>query len=101
MANNERPDGDLEMADAEGGAEEGSVASGGNLVEPQRLRLVREHGIERWRVELLTDEKLQGSSNTAASFAFDKEDHTLGNALRYLITKKSVLPCVAYAPDMT
>jgi DNA-directed RNA polymerase subunit L len=32
--------------------------------------------------------QLPGSSDTAASFAFEKEDHTLGNALRYMIMKK-------------
>ena len=35
--------------------------------------------------------QLPGSSDTAASFALEREDHTLGNALRYLITKKCVL----------
>ena len=32
--------------------------------------------------------QLPGSTETAASFAFEKEDHTLGNALRYMILKK-------------
>jgi len=32
--------------------------------------------------------QLDGSSETAASFQFAKEDHTLGNALRYIIMKK-------------
>ena len=36
----------------------------------------------------LTSLQLPGASETAASFAFEKEDHTLGNALRYVITKK-------------
>ncbi|PGH32134.1 DNA-directed RNA polymerase I and III subunit RPAC2 [[Emmonsia] crescens] len=31
---------------------------------------------------------LPGAVETAASFQFDKEDHTLGNALRYVIMKK-------------
>ncbi|TVY88635.1 DNA-directed RNA polymerases I and III subunit [Lachnellula willkommii] len=35
---------------------------------------------------------LPGSSDTAASFEFKGEDHTLGNALRYIIMKK-------YAPS--
>lgn len=35
-------------------------------------------------------EQLPGSSETAASFEFTKEDHTLGNALRYIIMKKYV-----------
>lgn len=32
--------------------------------------------------------KLPGATDYAASFAFEKEDHTLGNALRYMIMKK-------------
>jgi DNA-directed RNA polymerase I and III subunit RPAC2 len=32
--------------------------------------------------------QLPGASDTAASFEFQKEDHTLGNALRYIIMKK-------------
>ncbi|KAL8739292.1 MAG: hypothetical protein Q9181_000022 [Wetmoreana brouardii] len=31
---------------------------------------------------------LPGASDTAASFQFDREDHTLGNALRFMIMKK-------------
>jgi DNA-directed RNA polymerase I and III subunit RPAC2 len=33
---------------------------------------------------------LPGSTETAASFQIDGEDHTLGNALRYVIMKKYV-----------
>jgi len=36
--------------------------------------------------------QLPGSSDTAASFEFTDEDHTLGNALRYIIMKKCVPP---------
>jgi hypothetical protein len=32
--------------------------------------------------------QLPGSSDTAASFQLEGEDHTLGNALRYIIMKK-------------
>ena len=32
--------------------------------------------------------QLPGASDTAASFEFQDEDHTLGNALRYMIMKK-------------
>ncbi|KAI4204385.1 MAG: hypothetical protein LQ350_001141 [Teloschistes chrysophthalmus] len=35
---------------------------------------------------------LPGASDTAASFQFDHEDHTLGNALRYMIMKKHAHP---------
>lgn len=34
---------------------------------------------------------LPGSSDTAASFEFTGEDHTLGNALRWIVMKKCVL----------
>lgn len=34
--------------------------------------------------------QLPGASDTAASFQFESEDHTLGNALRYMIMKKCI-----------
>ena len=37
---------------------------------------------------MLSFMQLVGASDTAASFEFDAEDHTLGNALRYIIMKK-------------
>ncbi len=51
--------------------------------------------------------QLPGASDTAASFEFKKEDHTLGNALRYIIMKKSACPAprmplpIAFAPDLS
>lgn len=67
-----RQNDDLEMEDAAGGAEANGSVDGGEeiIIEKQRLRL------------------LPNSTDTAASFAFEKEDHTLGNALRYMIMKK-------------
>ncbi|KAI1450879.1 hypothetical protein ABKA04_000388 [Annulohypoxylon sp. FPYF3050] len=47
--------------------------------EPQRVRI------------------LPGSSETAASFEFLKEGHTLGNALRYIIMKNPDVEFCAYA----
>ncbi|OTB00106.1 hypothetical protein M426DRAFT_324517 [Hypoxylon sp. CI-4A] len=47
--------------------------------EPQRVRI------------------LPGSSDTAASFEFLKEGHTLGNALRYIIMKNPDVEFCAYA----
>ncbi|KAH7040985.1 DNA-directed RNA polymerase [Microdochium trichocladiopsis] len=41
--------------------------------------------------------KLPGSSDTAASFEFEKESHTLGNALRYIIMKNPDVEFCAYA----
>ena len=40
---------------------------------------------------------LPGSSETAASFEFTGEDHTLGNALRWIVMKK----CVSFLPFPT
>lgn len=39
---------------------------------------------------LANEVQLGGATDTAASFQFDGEDHTLGNALRYTIMKKYV-----------
>lgn len=78
---------DHEMPDASAGAD----ATGADFVrEKQRLRLVwntRRHSEFR-----LIGVQLPGSTDTAASFAFDHEDHTLGNALRYMIMKKYAMP---------
>ncbi|KAL1590784.1 hypothetical protein WHR41_00585 [Cladosporium halotolerans] len=67
--------GDHEMTDAAAGAEIDAPVK----VEKQRLRL------------------LPGSSDTAASFAFEKEDHTLGNALRYMIMKNPDVEFCGYS----
>ncbi|KAF2718674.1 RBP11-like subunits of RNA polymerase [Polychaeton citri CBS 116435] len=40
---------------------------------------------------------LPGSTDTAASFAFEKEDHTLGNALRYVIMKNPDVEFCGYS----
>jgi len=49
------------------------------VTEKQRLRL------------------LPGSTDTAASFALEREDHTLGNSLRYLITKNPDVEFCGYS----
>merc|ERR1711939_1019868 len=59
---------DVSMGDAPAAAEEGAAQEDDTVSvfdEEQRIRI------------------LPGSSDTAASFEFKKEDHTLGNALRY------------------
>ncbi|QIW98609.1 hypothetical protein AMS68_004127 [Peltaster fructicola] len=67
---------DVDMRDASPGADdEGSIEHG----LKQRLRL------------------LPGSTDTAASFAFEREDHTLGNALRYVITKNPDVEFCGYS----
>ncbi|KAI5365480.1 Putative DNA-directed RNA polymerase Rpb11, 13-16kDa subunit, RNA polymerase, RBP11-like subunit [Septoria linicola] len=67
---------DEEMADATTGAE---VNGEEMVIGKQRLTLLR------------------GSTDTAASFAFEKEDHTLGNALRYMISKNPDVEFVGYS----
>ncbi|KAF2768715.1 RBP11-like subunits of RNA polymerase [Teratosphaeria nubilosa] len=71
-------DGDQEMHDATAGAE---VDGAEDFVrtEKQRLRL------------------LPGSTDTAASFEFEREDHTLGNALRYMLTKNPDVEFCGYS----
>ncbi|KLJ12689.1 DNA-directed RNA polymerase I and III subunit RPAC2 [Blastomyces silverae] len=39
---------------------------------------------------------LPGAAETAASFQFDREDHTLGNALRYVIMKNPEVEFCGY-----
>jgi hypothetical protein len=39
-------------------------------------------------VAILTSTQLPGATETAVSFQIEKEDHTLGNVLRYFINKK-------------
>ncbi|KAF2005495.1 RBP11-like subunits of RNA polymerase [Amniculicola lignicola CBS 123094] len=52
------------------------------------------HGTEILEIDPAVDRDrirvLPGATETAASFQFDGEDHTLGNALRYVILKKCV-----------
>ncbi|KAH0132863.1 hypothetical protein KCU67_g16570, partial [Aureobasidium melanogenum] len=69
--------GDHEMADAVVGAE--VDAADVELTEPQRIRV------------------LPGSTDTAASFEFTKEDHSLGNALRYIIMKNPDVEFCGYS----
>ncbi|KAK3713882.1 RNA polymerase subunit AC19 [Vermiconidia calcicola] len=70
---------DREMEDAAPGAEANESTNGDIIKEKQRLRL------------------LPGSTDTAASFAFEKEDHTLGNALRYMIMKNPEVEFCGYS----
>ncbi|KAF2679623.1 RBP11-like subunits of RNA polymerase [Lentithecium fluviatile CBS 122367] len=41
--------------------------------------------------------RLSGSTDTAASFQIEKEDHTLGNALRYIIMKNPDVEFCGYS----
>ncbi|KAK6584573.1 hypothetical protein PZA11_002797 [Diplocarpon coronariae] len=75
-------DEDVSMSDALA-VEEGSPAPATAKEEPwvdeQRIRI------------------LPGSSDTAASFEFKKEDHTLGNSLRYIIMKNPDVEFCGYS----
>ena len=51
---------------------------------------------EKWEWDLTFGLQLPGSGKYAASFAFEKEDHTLGNALRYMIMKKCATTALAF-----
>ncbi|KAK8139241.1 hypothetical protein PG984_002621 [Apiospora sp. TS-2023a] len=68
-----------------GGLEEDGLDASGEAaaeeeeIEPQRVRI------------------LPGSSETAASFEFIDEGHTLGNALRYIIMKNPEVEFCAYS----
>ncbi|KAF2866498.1 DNA-directed RNA polymerase [Massariosphaeria phaeospora] len=42
-------------------------------------------------------DRLSGATDTAASFQFDGEDHTLGNALRYIIMKNPDVEFCGYS----
>ncbi|EDU40608.1 RPB11 DNA-directed RNA polymerase subunit L [Pyrenophora tritici-repentis] len=51
-----------------------------------------EQSADRLRIRVLA-----GASDTAASFQFDDEDHTLGNALRYIIHKNPDVEFCGYS----
>jgi DNA-directed RNA polymerase I and III subunit RPAC2 len=61
-------------------------------IDKNRIRKVNQP-LKRFLKEgnvLMISSQLDGSTDTAASFQIDGEDHTLGNALRYVIMKKYV-----------
>ncbi|CAI6333950.1 unnamed protein product [Periconia digitata] len=72
---------------------------------PQHMQVEDEVIIDRGElVEGNDDEKdrerirvLAGSTENAASFQFDGEDHTLGNALRYVIMKNPDVEFCGYS----
>lgn len=49
------------------------------------------------RCTLLMSEQLPGDTPTAASYEFLNEDHTLGNALRYIIMKNPDVEFCGYS----
>jgi DNA-directed RNA polymerase I and III subunit RPAC2 len=80
------------MADATAGAERPDGLAEEDEEQVQRvIRIVRvNYSICSHTISKLTNFKLPGSTETAASFEFTNEDHTLGNALRHIIMKKCV-----------
>jgi DNA-directed RNA polymerase I and III subunit RPAC2 len=56
-------------------------------VDRDRIRVVRKEEFSQERLKANVAQ-LAGATESAASFQFDGEDHTLGNALRYIIMKK-------------
>ncbi|KAJ5701488.1 hypothetical protein N7488_009036 [Penicillium malachiteum] len=65
--------------------------------DPQDQSMV---DVEQPQEELVLDERrilvLPGSSDTAASFQFEGEGHTMGNALRYAIMKNPAVEFCGY-----
>lgn len=62
-----------------------------SILETPLIRLVRNKLVYNFFQASLTSYlQLPGASDTAASFEFEAEDHTLGNALRYIIMQKCV-----------
>lgn len=79
---------DVDMIDAAAGAQVDGMSADAPP-EKQRLRVVCR--ISYFRKGWISESdyvQLPGSTDTAASFEFEKEDHTLGNALRWIIMKK-------------
>ncbi|KAI4263448.1 MAG: hypothetical protein L6R42_001409 [Xanthoria sp. 1 TBL-2021] len=62
---------------------------------PQRIRVVS-HLIFPYD-PTVNMTKLPGANDTAASFQFDQEDHTLGNALRFMIMKNPEVELCGYS----
>ena len=90
-----RSDDDLAMSDAPAASslhEEEDPNPTNLAFNEQRIRIVRVPPLgpanSPLHATLTLYLQLPGSSDTAASFEFKKEDHTLGNALRYIIMKK-------------
>ncbi|KAF3053395.1 RNA polymerase subunit AC19 [Didymella keratinophila] len=70
----------------------------GEKIAPKIIDPASEHGeeidasVDRDRIRVLA-----GATESAASFQFDGEDHTLGNALRYIIMKNPDVEFCGYS----
>jgi len=73
-------------------------AAAAEKVTPKIIDPASEHGdeidasVDRDRIRVLA-----GATESAASFQFDGEDHTLGNALRYIIMKNPDVEFCGYS----
>ncbi|KAG9198104.1 hypothetical protein B5807_10437 [Epicoccum nigrum] len=73
-------------------------AAAADKVVPKIIDPASEHGdeidasVDRDRIRVLA-----GATESAASFQFDGEDHTLGNALRYIIMKNPDVEFCGYS----
>ena len=78
------------MADATAGSERPEGRAEEDEEPVQRLiKIVRsDYSLYNHTISKLMNFKLPESTETAASFEFTNEDHTLGNALRHIIMKK-------------
>lgn len=83
------PEDDVSMADASPPPADISEPMYDIELDEQRIRIVSSVALECSEAYADHSFQLPGASDTAASFEFKKEDHTLGNALRYIIMKKS------------
>ncbi|KAH0596339.1 hypothetical protein MHUMG1_06200 [Metarhizium humberi] len=85
---------DADMDDVPPSAQAATVedAEMGDGVEGEGAEEEEEEETEPQRVKILP-----GSTDTAASFEFTDEGHTLGNALRYIIMKNPDVEFCAYA----
>jgi DNA-directed RNA polymerase I and III subunit RPAC2 len=81
-------DHDQSMVDAEQPAHEAQeVVSNDPILEERQIVVVRTPFPNRAR-SITNADQLPGATDTAASFQFEGEGHTMGNALRYAIMKK-------------
>jgi DNA-directed RNA polymerase I and III subunit RPAC2 len=82
-------DRDQSMVDAEQPAHEQEVVSNDPILEERQIVVVRINTTPLPR-PATTNRRLQlpGATDTAASFQFAEEGHTMGNALRFAIMKK-------------
>ncbi|MCJ1361524.1 RNA polymerase subunit AC19 [Acarospora aff. strigata] len=76
------------------------VASSQDQPMPDAATVNEDAGSQQEPVLELGEQRIQilpGATDTAASFQFEGEDHTLGNALRYMIMKNPEVEFCGYS----